>query len=82
MKAFYYNLKLTVVGLESRFKDHVIKLDYTNFNSHFGFKSSSMNVYVAKSYKYDRIEFAQSISKFVFGYHLDVENFKISQIKF
>lgn len=41
-----------------------------------------MNVCVENSLDYDRISFAQLISKFIFGDSLDMDNFHISQVKF
>lgn len=44
VKAFYFNLELTSVGLESRFKNKVVKFDYFDFTKYFGLKYKGSNV--------------------------------------
>lgn len=67
VKAFYYNLQLPHVSLVSKFKDRVVKFDYTYFIVHFNLKSVGMDVCVTKSLQYGRISFVQYISKSDFG---------------
>lgn len=78
VNAFYYNPKLDPTSLTSKFKDRVIKFDYNDFTAHFDFKYVGMNACVAKSSQYDKTSFVQSISKSIFGDHLDMTNFHMS----
>lgn len=57
VKEFYYNLERTNVVIESRFKDCVIKFDYSDFIKHFGLKSEDSSLTIAESSQYDRILF-------------------------
>lgn len=38
LKAFYYNLVRTPRGIESRFKDKIIKFNLSDFNKYFSMK--------------------------------------------
>lgn len=61
VKAFYCNLEKTTTGIESRFKDCVVKFGYSDFTKHFDLKYEGSSLTVMKSFDYDRISFVQSI---------------------
>lgn len=82
VKAFYYNLKVTSIGLESVFCNQVIKFTLDDFKHHFGLDSKGNEMYILNSSDFDRTEFVNSISKFVFIDHLNLTDFHISQVKF
>ena len=69
VKVFYYNLVQTLDGLESRFKDKVIKFNYMDFSKYIGLTFGGYDIAIARSYDYDRISFVLSISKFVCKNH-------------
>lgn len=63
VKAFYYNLELTTVGLESRFKDKIVKFDCSDFTKYFGLSYTGSDMSIKKCSRYDKIPFVLSISK-------------------
>lgn len=65
VKAFYYNLVRTLSGIESMFKDKVIRFHYTNFSKYLGLTSFYLNVTGTKHTEYDIVCFVLSISKYV-----------------
>lgn len=48
VKALYYNLELTIAGLESRFKNKVVKFDYSDFNKYFGLSYGGSDMSITK----------------------------------
>lgn len=69
LKAFDCNLEQTPGGIDSKFKEHVVKFGYPDFTTYFGLKNevSSVMLVASISPDCDRISFVQSISKFVGG---------------
>lgn len=80
VKAFYCNLELTIVGLESRFKNNIFKFVYSNFTKYFDLTCEG-NLSNTKKPEYDKALFVLAISKYVCE-HMEISNFRISQIKF
>lgn len=80
-KSFYCNLEITHAGLESRFKNKVVKFDYYDFHMYFGMSYNGSDMSIAKGYDYDTVYFLMSISKFVCE-NIDMSNLQISQVKF
>lgn len=57
VKAFYCKLEQTPGGIESRFKDRVVKFNYLDFNTYFNLKLEGPSIDVARSPEYDRTSF-------------------------
>lgn len=77
----YYNLEQNPAGIESRFKDRVVKFSYLNFTTRLGLTFEGTNMYVARSPDYNGISFMQSTSKSVCD-QLGMVNFNIRQVRF
>lgn len=81
VNAFYCNLELTSASLQSRFKDKIMKFNYSDFITYFGMKSEGTNVSNSKGKYYVKVSFVLDISKFV-REHMEMLNLRIGQIKF
>lgn len=57
VKEFYRNLELTSVGLESRFKNKIVKFSYSDFITYFGLKVEGYNVSSTKEKENDKVVF-------------------------
>lgn len=81
VKAFYCNLELTSTGLKSRFKNKVIKFDYSDFVKYFGLKYEGSNVSNSKESKYEKVSFVFPFPTF-FCEHIEMLKLRTSQNKF
>lgn len=80
VKAFYYNLVVFPAGLESRFKDKIVKFTYSIFIKYLDMVSDGADIFV-RFPEYDRVSYVLPISKSVFE-NLDISKIGISQGKF
>ncbi|KAL5059855.1 hypothetical protein RYX36_031459 [Vicia faba] len=78
VKRFYYNLVETPAGIESRFKDKVVKFTYSDFTKYLDLVSGGADIFV-RFPDYDRISYVLSISKSVCEKPA-MSNFGISQL--
>lgn len=81
VKAFYYNLELTTPGLQSKFKNKIVKFGYYDFINYFGMRSEGTNVSNSKGKHYEKVVFVLYISKHVCE-HVEMSNLRVRQIKF
>ncbi|KAL5055995.1 hypothetical protein RYX36_036677 [Vicia faba] len=80
VKAFYYNWDLTPTGIDSRFKDKLVKFDYFDFRKYLDLASSGALLDAAPT-NYDKVSHVLAISKFVVE-SPSMSNFSIVQVKY
>lgn len=82
IKVFFCNLKVTSDGLECHLCDKLIKFNLKYFETHFGLFLKGNEVCISSAHGFVRFDLVKSISKSIFGDHLDMANLNISQVKF